>query len=156
MSRLFSYADTAFTILVIVVAVVFLTAEKVVSPVLRAYRSVMDLIRWTVQLWTGVWYNIPVVRWWNNLPLGYSELHVPAEASIEEVARIIRRDFRDRLPKDTQERNLRVQILLDQHCTWQRWTGCTDRRPNVPKRKPCRRCDRNKSRAKVIKKESKK
>lgn len=154
MTRLTSYADTAFVILVICVGTVFLIAEKVVSPVLRAYRSFMDSIHWTVQLWTEVWDNIPVVKWWDNLPLGYSELHVPADASIEEVSRIIRRDFRDRLPKDTQERNDRVKVLLDQHCTWQRWTRCTDRRPNVPRRKPCRRCDRNKTRVNVIKKES--
>jgi len=110
----------------------------------RLYRAVTEL--WG--LWTGAldaverwWFALPPVKWWCSLPLGYSELHVSAESSIEEVARIIRRDFRHRLPNDNTERDLRVAILLDAHCMWQRWTRCSDRQPNVPKRKPCRRCN---------------
>ncbi len=101
----------------------------------------MNALRWTVQLWTEWWYEVPLVKWWINLPLGYSELHVPAEASIEEVARILRTEFRHRLPADREERELRIAVLLDQHCMWQRFTRCSDRRPVVPQRKPCRRCN---------------
>lgn len=141
MSRIHSALGTAFVILVVVIGTVFAIALRIAQAAHRVYRSFLDQLDWTVQLWTEVWDGIPVVKWWNNLPLGYSELHVPAEASIEEVARIIRRDFRHRLPKDNAERDLRVAILLDQHCMWQRWTRCSDRRPSVPKRKPCRRCE---------------
>ena len=82
-----------------------------------------------------------VYDWWTNLPLGYAELHVPSEASVEEVRHILRTQWAHRLPKDPRARNFRIAFLLMDHCNWQRTCGIAQQRPHVSPVK-CRRCGR--------------
>ena len=83
-------------------------------------------------------YFSGLLDWWNNLPLGYSELHVPAHWSRERVRDYIRENFAYRLPQEPRARAMRIGILLDQHCFWQKFTGTHDQRPHVDPVK-CRR-----------------
>ena len=79
-----------------------------------------------------------LLDWWNNLPLGYAELHVPAEWSTERLRAHLRAEWRHRLPTDPRARNVRIAFLVQDHCLWQQATGTVDHRPQIPLVK-CRR-----------------
>lgn len=79
-----------------------------------------------------------VLRWWDSLPLGYSELHAPLDLTRDEFRHWIRRNFADRLPTDTRARNIRVQFLTEDHCIYKRAVNHLDHRPHIDRFK-CRR-----------------
>ena len=73
-----------------------------------------------------------LLDWWGSLPLGYSELKVPAEWGKERVRQHIRENFAHRLPQEPRARNIRIAFLIQDHCLWQQATGTVDHRPQIP------------------------
>lgn len=72
-----------------------------------------------------------MLEWWNNRPLGYSELHAPLSLTRDEFRAWVRMHWKHKLPSDVRARNIRVHFLTDDHCMYKRAVNHMDHRPHT-------------------------